>query len=260
MNTDIFSFKRLSKLWNFYWPVSKKHLMLIALLSISAYFIVFLGQGMFSMSFGSWVLSLCFYSGPLLFAFYQDRTLSVGLPASVGEKCVFQLAYVYLIIPAIIATLVLLSAFITSFFSVNYNPLESVSFLGDVSETIGKLQIDISFATIRRWQLLGEIFPPMLALYVIARVRRSQLLYGIIALVLGVVGVGFLSGFVSGACAFYEGFNSGISGMEIDKEKLVNDIIYNIFNLWLPITYSISGLTTIFVLWLYIRKMKKVQV
>lgn len=262
-NINSFSRARMALLWRFYWPTIKVQLLISVTLVAVGYLLALLSvsmgepaAGLFAAS--TFIAALPYYGGPLLFARYSDKTLTVPLPATVNEKFTFAVLYTYVFIPLVMAAVwyalaglmstVTDKAFVNS---VMINYINSSSDLG--------FNITLNGTGVFRYVNLAEMLPATVVLCTVFAARRSPVVSGIVAFVICQVSLSMLGGLFGGIYALTQGFDDALAGAEPDPDRIAGTIVKQMLGALYWINIAAVGVSVLGVLYLR-RTMRRVQI
>lgn len=224
----------IARLWGYYAPSIRRQVILTALLTLLCYLCVQLGiRATGNLALYSLILTLAgyvYYCGGLLFATGRTRVMEAQLPVTALSRTVFALAYIYLLIPA-----VMIVVWEGSQWIIELCGGSSVSPECWMTQQVeAQTGMNASMLTQNTWKLpniLQQMFMAMACLYISVRAKRNAVLFGI----LGVICSQIALGFIGGICGFIHGFQDAYSSHAAipDPEQIAADMIDFLFKLQL---------------------------
>lgn len=268
MNANDFSLRRLALLWRFYTPAIRKQLVLSGAILLASYLICLWGASgclgrdvdevalpMALYSFGGWIASWMYLSGPLVFGFCSQRRVATTLPASWQEKSVFMFGYVFVVVPLLLAAIWFGAMGVASLFTdaadVNAVVLNMVN-----SETEG-INLTSLTGNSRAGGVAFNMLSAAFGCLVIASVRRNRIALGVVALI-AIQFVNWLSGVALGIYAVFktrmvQKIAAGESP-DVSPQDLI-DVISGV----MPVYYTVCAIAAVAVVVLTVLKIKNRQ-
>lgn len=252
--TDKFSATRCAAVWRFYSPGMTRHLILIGVATLICYlcelastfgFDTF-GMGIFTAT--NFALMLVYYSGPLHFARFRDRTLTLQLPATAGERTAVIMGYVLVAVPAVIAAVWFCASGTASFFTDHYNPTRCMmEYVSTMSNEAGlSLPGTTKFSVLQHFQ---DVIPTMVCLCCVMSSRRNAIVNGVAGIVVALIAMSFIGGIYGVFTAMTAGLSDAMSGAEFNPDKFLASFTSTL----VYIIYSISVLAVATVMYTAIR-------
>lgn len=222
-NENKFSINRIAGLCRFYGPAIRLHVILIATATIAGYLMSLWGVSgnlnILLYALGIYIVNFAYYSGPFMLCFCRERGFEIGVPASIAEKSVFTLGYIFIFVPAIIASLWYGSMGIASFFNTNADVTRSILLYAEnLNNNINMLDIMNSSMF---YNITTEIMVVSVALLVIVSVRISRFALGVAA-VLGTLFVQAIIGGVIGVIGVMHAIPAADGGEELDPQVITD--------------------------------------
>lgn len=268
MNDKVFSMRRLGLLWRFYTPAIRLQLAISGIILLASYLICLwgasgcLGHGadevalsMALYSFGAWIASWMYLSGPLVFGFSSQRRVATTLPASWQEKSVFMFGYIFVVVPLFLAAIWYGAMGVASLFT------DAADANAVVLNMVGKETEGISMTSLTGNSRSGSVAFNMLSAafgcLVIASARRNRIALGVVALI-AIQFVNWLSGVALGIYAVFktrmvQKIAAGESP-DVSPQELI-DVISGV----MPVYSTICAIAAVAVVVLTVLKIKNRQ-
>ncbi len=250
--------RRMGLLARFYSPTIRIHMILSVICVLLSYLIQLLAvlqEWHLLLSLGSILVYMPFYTAPLVFARYSDRTLSLSLPASTFEKPLFALLYCFVVTPLLMALVWYCSMGVASLFTSHADVTTCILNMADRQLSEGGIS-NLSVSDLNRYRWVTEMLAPMIALYVVLNVRRSPVVFGIVAIFVTLVVLSLTGGIIAGVYAFKAGFDAAIAGNEPDEKAIVKTIMDSVSSsMW--IVSAVAGVINVAIASLIFYKARK---
>lgn len=263
---NIFSLRRTAMTIRFFSPAMKRYICYSVASVVVSYLLSLLAVsgtpslGLFTVA--SFFITFVLFASPFVFARYSDRTLTVGMPASWLEKSVVMLGFCLIFVPLLLAATWYFCVGVASFFTeraaasvfMQHYVLEHYSNITSLSA--GHLPDAALF------NVLSNLLPTVVALYVILSSRRLHVLFGILAEFGTLAVISTLVSVYTGYTAFKLGFEAGRNGAEIDPESLTDAITQSVLDsmsTWMPYATAAAALLMIAGIVMVANKIKKQQ-
>ncbi len=263
MTTDKFSLRRMSMLADFYTPAILSQWLWMAPVTILCYLLSLLaahGTPNYSLyAIVQVVLSLILCWGGLAFARYHDETVETALPALASEKALFMILYSLIAVPAGIYIVWLACRGITELAGFDSNFTEIIQRQARSHFSDGLSSVDSKLGLLN---YLGTALPMTVTLLTVVTARRSRVFKGVIASVLGMIGL-MLVGAVYGFAISFMVVSKIPEGAPINESVLGNafiEVINSTSTVTAIIGYSLALISLAVVLCMIFNRVKNRQV
>ena len=250
MESEVFSFRRMGLLWNFYWPAIRRQAFWSGIVLVVAYVVMWftlnsitdvekddLAVGFFSLE--QFLPAIVYMTGPLVFAFCRRRAVITTLPASWVEKGVMMIGYALVVFPAFMAAVWFICTGIFAIFA----PWANIA-----TRTIELFSVlpGMDFARLTQSATLGNALSSAWLVaavcYFISAVRRQRLAIGIAAIFGGNVASGVCGGVLGVVALLRSGFIAAVKDgtFNTDNPDTFVSMILNSIQELMPV-YTIAG-------------------
>lgn len=187
--TDKFSWARVRRIWDFYFPAIKLPLILYPIVcisvSIASSFLVESGIGLMVSGLISMIYGMAIYLFPVFFCRYKSPVMESMLPVTTGEKMVYFIG-VTLLIPILLGQV---PSIITT---------DIIKYFREIKLAMPDIDLDVEEYGQYSWYGLFQQLPPLFAcLFVVLTCRKNRIGLSIAAVIGTLVFIGILAGVIS---------------------------------------------------------------
>lgn len=246
-----FSWDRVMRIGEFYFPALRMQMILYPVVALVLYGLTFLGHytlggtvGILSNGLSSTVLGFMFYFAPVALTRRDTRIVETMLPATTVEKSVFLLGYFFVVIPVLLSGV---------YYGVG-SALQWILGLNDVLFT--SLSITDMPYTPLVWasNMISAIVPAITCLWAVLVVARSRALMAMVWSVVSLISLSMLSGLITLAMMFANGFIEAIMknpsiAESPDAMAAMGDPLMNTVTIVAIVTGALGLVYTAFAVW-----------
>lgn len=232
--TDKFSWARVRRIWDFYFPAIKLPLILYPIVcisvSIASSFLVESGIGLMISGLISMIYGMAIYLFPVFFCRYKSPVMESMLPVTTGEKMVYFIG-VTLLIPILLGQVP--AIFIA----------DIIKHFREIKLALPDIDLDVNEYGAYSWYSLVQQLSPLFAcLFVVITCRKNRIGLSIAA----VIGTLVIMGILAGVITFLNISNAIFSEAEIPTAVLTAEaegFVNNLF--WAVGIFSVLFCTTL---------------